>query len=74
MNEHTDNGTILERLSALQEMDVARAFAQFDGLWDVLYPQERSRLVRSLISTITHETTGDVRIALNPGAISRLRS
>ena len=49
--------------------DVARALAQFDDLWDVLYPQERSRLVRSLIATITYEAAGDVRIALNPGAI-----
>ena len=71
------NGRLTEidsELSALDQNcidpdDVARTLAQFDELWDVLYPQERSRLVRSLISTITYEATGEVRIALNPGAI-----
>jgi site-specific DNA recombinase len=52
--------------------DVARALAQFDELWDVLYPQERSRLVRSLIATITSQASGEVQIALNPGAIRDL--
>ncbi|MEW5701393.1 MAG: hypothetical protein AB1792_04105 [Candidatus Zixiibacteriota bacterium] len=46
-----------------------QAFAQFDDLWDVLYPQERPRLVRSLIATVTYEVAGEVRIALKPGAI-----
>jgi site-specific DNA recombinase len=48
--------------------DVARALAQFDSLWDVLYPLERSRIVRLLIATITYDAVGEVRIALNPGA------
>jgi len=47
---------------------VAAALAEFNELWDVLYPLERSRIVRSLIATVTCQARGDVRIALNPGA------
>jgi len=52
--------------------DAARALAQFDELWDVLYSPERYRLVRSLITIITYEATGEVRIVLNPDAMCDL--
>jgi site-specific DNA recombinase len=63
--------TTLER-NRIDPDDVARALAQFDDLYDVLFPRERSRIARSLIATITYEATGEVRIALNPGAIRDL--
>lgn len=63
-----DSGlTALER-NCIDLNEVTAALAQFDALWDVLCPQERTRLVRSLIATITYEATGEVRMALKPGA------
>lgn len=65
-------------LDDLKEMrvdgvEVERALAQFDPVWNVLYPRERERFVRLLLERVEYDTTkSSVSLVFHPTGIKTL--
>ena len=58
---------------AIDKENVAAALAQFDGLWEVLYPQEKVRIVNLLVERVVYNTlAGEIRIYLHQVGIKTL--
>ena len=58
-----DSDRLILRNQSVDRVHLEQTLRQFTDLWDVLYPGERCRLVRSVIETIVyHDETGSLEI------------
>lgn len=57
----------------IDEDDLSTALASFSPIWDVLFPRERERIIRLLISEIRFNApTSEIEICFHPGGIREL--
>ena len=60
------------RAQDIDEQDLAAALQRFDPIWDVLLPQERTRIIRLLIQQVNFDGESVVRITFQPAGVKTL--
>lgn len=57
----------------IEEHDVLAAFADFDGVWNVLSPREQAQLLSLLVDRVEFDaTTSEIVVSFHPSAIKTL--